>query len=160
MKTLQTVLVGLVLGATAAGAAAPRPLAVTVDDLPLAARSLHRDPAEREAITRDLRAWGVPERDIRTEAFAAATVKLRPDARRQVDSPAGAPLAIKFARSGATLDWSGDCDVLLTPSAPGEAPGIRRARPRPGTRPDMRRGTLRRAAAEPDRRPPLHRGTQ
>ncbi|MCZ6601111.1 MAG: SgcJ/EcaC family oxidoreductase [Acidobacteria bacterium] len=35
-------------------AAVPRPLAVTVDDLPLAGGSLHSDPEEREKITRDL----------------------------------------------------------------------------------------------------------
>jgi uncharacterized protein (TIGR02246 family) len=39
-----------------AGAAAspPRPILVTVDDLPIAADTLHPDPAERERITRDM----------------------------------------------------------------------------------------------------------
>jgi len=53
------------LGFPCAAVAGPgRPLLVTVDDLPLAAGSLHPDPAERERITRDLLAalerHGVP----------------------------------------------------------------------------------------------------
>lgn len=66
-----------------------------------------------ETITRDLRAWGVPEQDIRTEAFAAATVKVRPAPRCRGDSPAGTPLSVKFIRSGKTVNWSSECDVLL-----------------------------------------------
>jgi len=44
----------LALSISPALAAEPRPLAVTVDDLPVAGGSLHTDPAEREKITRDL----------------------------------------------------------------------------------------------------------
>jgi len=44
----------LVLAISPVLAAVPRPLAITVDDLPLAGGSLHTDPEEREKITGDL----------------------------------------------------------------------------------------------------------
>jgi len=51
---LATVATAMTLSAALALAAPPRPLVVTVDDLPVAGGSLHTDPAEREKITRDL----------------------------------------------------------------------------------------------------------
>jgi peptidoglycan/xylan/chitin deacetylase (PgdA/CDA1 family)/ketosteroid isomerase-like protein len=45
------ILLGASLAFSAGAFAAPRPIAVTVDDLPIALGSLHRDPSERKRIT-------------------------------------------------------------------------------------------------------------
>ena len=50
---LAPLLLALTLGATPA-APTTRPLLITVDDLPIAAPTLHPEPAERERITRGL----------------------------------------------------------------------------------------------------------
>jgi len=44
----------VLLGGTASAERAPRPVLVTVDDLPIAAPGLHADPTERERITHGL----------------------------------------------------------------------------------------------------------
>ena len=45
------ILLGASLAFSAQVSATPRPIAVTVDDLPIALGSLHRDPSERKRIT-------------------------------------------------------------------------------------------------------------
>ena len=66
-----------------------------------------------ERLTRGLRAWGVPDRDIRTEAFGATTVKARPTAHDMGENPSGAAFPISFTRSRLSLSWTPDCRVLL-----------------------------------------------
>jgi uncharacterized protein (TIGR02246 family) len=63
-------------------AAEPRPLLVTVDDLPVAGGRLHTDPAERERITRDLLA-GLAKHRIRALGFVVWE-NVRTDADRRI----------------------------------------------------------------------------
>ena len=53
---------------TVAAKTAARPLLVTVDDLPIAARGLHHEPSDRERVTRDLLAV-LAQHDVRAVAF-------------------------------------------------------------------------------------------
>jgi uncharacterized protein len=74
-------------------------------------------PPMMSAITADLAAWGVPDVDIRTEAFGAASVK-------QIEKPMAAVSPqpqVTFARSGKTIAWN-DADNLLEFA---EAAGVR-----------------------------------
>jgi len=66
-----------------------------------------------EMLTSGLRAWGVPDKDIRTEAFGANTIKAQPEAHDIGDSPTGTTLPISFTRSRMTLNWTPECRVLL-----------------------------------------------
>lgn len=66
-------------------------------------------PPMMAGVSEDLTAWGVPEEDIRTEAFGPASIK-------KTETP---PLAagteafsIQFARSGKTLPWTGGENLL------------------------------------------------
>jgi hypothetical protein len=76
-------------------------------------------PPMMEMINRDLREWGVPEDDIRYEAFGPATVK---KAHEAPPVAAGSTYPVVFARAKRTLDWSEAAGTLLEF---GEANGIR-----------------------------------
>ena len=74
-------------------------------------------PPMMSAITTDLAAWGVPEKDIHTEAFGAASVK-------KIEKPMAVTFPqphVTFARTGKTVAWNG-ADNLLEFA---EATGIR-----------------------------------
>ena len=64
-----------------------------------------------ESITRDLREWGVPEEDIRFEAFGPATVRKAKAATGDA-RPTG-EFTVEFVRSGKTLDWDPAFESLL-----------------------------------------------
>lgn len=65
-----------------------------------------------EDLDRDLRAWGVPEKRIHSEAFGAAT--LRRAATSEVRDAEAVELAVHFARSGRKTVWKGEPrEVLL-----------------------------------------------
>lgn len=77
-------------------------------------------PPMMSALIDGLKGWGVPKRDILTEAFGAPTVKkamAKPEA--AAGKPAAAALSEKtqcrvtFGRSGKTLTWDGSCQSLL-----------------------------------------------
>ena len=61
-------------------------------------------------VTADLAEWGVPKADIRMEAFGPASIKKTEAAPPPAaDAPT---LAVEFAHSGKTVNWSG-ADSLL-----------------------------------------------
>ena len=64
-----------------------------------------------EELDRDLRAWGVPEKRIHSEAFGAAT--LRRTATVQGSTTEPAELAVHFAKSGQKTTWSGQPNEFL-----------------------------------------------
>lgn len=68
-------------------------------------------PPMMESITRDLREWGVPEEDIRFEAFGPATVRKAKAATGDA-RPTG-EFTVEFVRSGKTLDWDPAFESLL-----------------------------------------------
>lgn len=74
-------------------------------------------PPMMEAVTGDLEAWGVPERDINFEAFGPATVKRKslPKAAQEAGekAAAGGGVEVVFDRSGKTLSWVPDAGSLL-----------------------------------------------
>ncbi len=69
-------------------------------------------PPMMEAINKQLRDWGVPEEDIRFEAFGPASVK-----KVQKVEPAAsgdeAGVTVEFARSGKSVVWNGEAGTLL-----------------------------------------------
>lgn len=65
--------------------------------------------AMMEAVSADLRDWGVPAHDIRIEAFGAATARRQP---REIPVPAS-DVDVVFARTGRTLAWNGACASIL-----------------------------------------------
>ncbi len=68
-------------------------------------------PAFMESLYRGLVHWGVPETQIRFEAFGPATVR-RKQRLTGPESPAGSS-TVTLARSAKTLLWSGDHETLL-----------------------------------------------
>jgi ferredoxin-NADP reductase len=63
-----------------------------------------------EEIDRDLRAWGVPEKRIHSEAFGAATLRRTAN----VEPPTTTvELAVHFAKSGRKTMWNGQPDQVL-----------------------------------------------
>ena len=70
-------------------------------------------PPMMEAVTSDLKDWGVPESDINFEAFGPASVKKT----AKVDALASAPdqpaIELVFDRSGKTLTWDPAAESLL-----------------------------------------------
>jgi ferredoxin-NADP reductase len=64
-----------------------------------------------EEIDRDLRAWGVPEKRIHSEAFGAATLRRT----AAVEAPAATPVEfpVHFAKSGRKAMWKGQPDEFL-----------------------------------------------
>ncbi len=69
-------------------------------------------PPMMGALVKDLRAWDVPEPDIRYEAFGSATVK-RSAAPAGEQQAAGESFAVTFARSGKSATWNAQAGVLL-----------------------------------------------
>ena len=66
-------------------------------------------PPMMAGVSEDLAAWGVPEEDIRTEAFGPASVKKT----ETPPPPAGTEeYSIQFSRSGKTLRWTGGENLL------------------------------------------------
>jgi ferredoxin-NADP reductase len=65
-------------------------------------------PPMMESLTNDLGEWGVPDANIRFEAFGPATVK-----RLKAETPAAATIEVVFARSGKTLKWDAGAPSLL-----------------------------------------------
>ena len=66
-------------------------------------------PPMMAGVSEDLLAWGVPEEDIRTEAFGPASVKKTETS----PPPAGSEkFSIQFARSGKSLSWTGGENLL------------------------------------------------
>jgi ferredoxin len=57
-----------------------------------------------------LRAWGVPEENIHSEAFGPASVKR---ASPPTSEPAGQRAKVRFSRSNREASWSGQADSLL-----------------------------------------------
>lgn len=70
-------------------------------------------PPMMGALTADLAVWGVPEADIRTEAFGPASVKRTEKPEIAAAPPPVPALQVTFARSGKTLPWAGTADNLL-----------------------------------------------
>jgi len=71
-------------------------------------------PAEMiDELTRGLRAWGVPDRDIRVEAFGAKTTQVQHLAAMSPDSLDQEPARIDFTLSAKTLHWKPEDHVLL-----------------------------------------------
>jgi len=62
------------------------------------------------AVTKALADWGVPESDIRTEAFGPASV---PKPKKEVAAPAASAITIKFSRSQKSVKWDGKSNSLL-----------------------------------------------
>jgi ferredoxin-NADP reductase len=73
-------------------------------------------PAMMDDMARDLRAWGVPEERIRSEAFGPATVKkafVRTDAKEPTAAAAPASLQVTFSQSGKQCAWEPEAGNLL-----------------------------------------------
>lgn len=73
-------------------------------------------PPMMNSVTEGLAEWGVPEADVRFEAFGPATVKKKPAAEAVVAATAAAagPAAkVEFHRSGKTVDWDPKYESLL-----------------------------------------------
>ncbi len=63
-------------------------------------------PPMMELVTQDLREWGVPDSDVRFEAFGPATVKKKAPATALAAGEAIRAFKISFSRGGKTVDWS------------------------------------------------------
>ena len=74
-------------------------------------------PPMMQSLTEGLDEWGVPEEDVRTEAFGPASVKKTEKAEVVAEAAeatqAGITYQVEFKRSGKTLEWKGDVDNLL-----------------------------------------------
>jgi hypothetical protein len=62
------------------------------------------------AVTKSLADWGVPESDIRSEAFGPASV---PKPKKEVAAPAASAITIKFSRTQKSVPWDGKSNSLL-----------------------------------------------
>jgi uncharacterized protein len=71
-------------------------------------------PPFMEALVKGLEAWGVPEKDIKFEAFGPATVKRTPAAQASAAEAATAmAIQVTFAKSGKTCAWTPEAGPLL-----------------------------------------------
>ncbi len=70
-------------------------------------------PPMMAAMVEGLSDWGVPDDDIRFEAFGPATVKRSPSATRTLAIQAPGALSVTFAKSNKTCAWSKDDTFLL-----------------------------------------------
>ncbi len=74
-------------------------------------------PPMMQAVTNDLKEWGVPDSDVNFEAFGPATIKRKsppkPAQEAAAAAEAGDGLEVVFARSGKTLSWKSDQGSLL-----------------------------------------------
>ena len=64
-----------------------------------------------ETITRELKDWGVPEEDVRYEAFGPATIKKTQDYGAAISGASACEIV--FARSNQTLQWTPAAGTLL-----------------------------------------------
>jgi hypothetical protein len=73
-----------------------------------------------EDLNQGLKAWGVPEQKIHTEAFGAASVKRT----ASIDAPpsAAVELGVHFSRSNKKLAWKGHLESLLDLAVTGNIP--------------------------------------
>ena len=78
-------------------------------------------PPMMDSITTQLSEWGVPEEDIRMEAFGPASVK-KPAKVESADGAAAPGFKVNFTRSGKAVVWKADSGTLLDLA---EANGIR-----------------------------------
>ena len=64
-------------------------------------------PPMMESITNDLEEWGVPDKDVKFEAFGPATVKRKPtpQSAQEAAAAAGVGIEVVFERSNKTLYW-------------------------------------------------------
>lgn len=74
-------------------------------------------PPMMEMVTSDLKTWGVPDADVKFEAFGPATIKRKTPPKPAQDAAAAAEAAdgveVVFARSDKTLRWKPDHGSLL-----------------------------------------------
>jgi len=74
-------------------------------------------PPMMEAVTKDLREWGVPNGDVKFEAFGPATVKRKAPSESAQKAAAAAEASdgfeVVFERSGKSLHWSPEHGSLL-----------------------------------------------
>jgi hypothetical protein len=70
-------------------------------------------PPFMESLVGGLEAWGVPEKDIRFEAFGPATVKRTPAAQATAEASAGAKIEVTFSKTGKTVGWTAESGSLL-----------------------------------------------
>ncbi len=69
-------------------------------------------PPMMQAIFEDLREWGVPEADIKFEAFGPATVK-KVGAKPSGEVSAVAASTVTFSKSGKSCQWTDEGMALL-----------------------------------------------
>ncbi len=69
-------------------------------------------PPLMNAVTHDLREWGVPDSDVHFESFGSASVKKTPRA-EEVGAGAESSLMVRFARSDKELHWDPAAGSLL-----------------------------------------------
>jgi ferredoxin-NADP reductase len=65
------------------------------------------------SLVKGLEDWGVPEKDIKFEAFGPATVKRTPAAQASAEATAGSNLQVTFSKSEKTVPWSPEIGSLL-----------------------------------------------
>ncbi len=70
-------------------------------------------PPMMNSLDADLKAWGVPEADIHYEAFGPASVKKPKPAAPAEGAATAAAIAVTFAKSGKTLDWTPAAGTIL-----------------------------------------------
>ncbi len=74
-------------------------------------------PPMMQAVTSDLKEWGVPDGDVKFEAFGPATIKRKSPPKPAQDAAAAAAVGdgieVVFERSGKTLHWKPDYGSLL-----------------------------------------------
>ncbi|MBD1547350.1 2Fe-2S iron-sulfur cluster-binding protein [Roseibium aggregatum] len=71
-------------------------------------------PPMMNAVTTSLKEWGVPEEDIRFEAFGPASVKkAAPAAAAESSASGGEAPTVSFARSNKSVPWSEAAETLL-----------------------------------------------
>ncbi|MEX2649486.1 MAG: 2Fe-2S iron-sulfur cluster-binding protein, partial [Alphaproteobacteria bacterium] len=70
-------------------------------------------PPFMESLVGGIEAWGVPEKDVRFEAFGPATVKRTPVAQATAEASVGTRLEVTFSKSGKTCAWAPETGSLL-----------------------------------------------
>lgn len=73
-------------------------------------------PAMMESLNQQLQKWGVPQKEMKTEAFGPATVSkafTKPKTSTGPSAPASAAASITFAKSGKSCGWAADSENLL-----------------------------------------------
>ncbi len=68
-----------------------------------------------EAVTKDLKEWGVSDSDVKFEAFGPATIKRKSPSKpaQEAMAAAGDGIEVEFERSGKTLHWKPEHGSLL-----------------------------------------------